>query len=341
MKVGKQTIIFETKPVILTTGSAVGPKEKEGPLGDFFDTSTCDVYFDEDTFEKAESKFMGEAINIAVKKANLNLSDIDYMFAGDLLNQCISSGYTARNLGMTFFGLYGACSTFAESNILAASFVNANYSYNAIASASSHFCASERQFRLPLEQGTQMTPTSQWTVTGSGATLIVPNNEEIKYVKPHITSATPGKVIDLGITDIANMGAAMAPAAFDTIVTHLEDTKRTPDYYDLIVTGDLGSLGSKILIEQLQNYGYDISKVHLDCGVKIFDAETQETHMGGSGCGCSASVFCSYIYDKLEKKEINKVLLVATGALMSPVSLGQGESIPGIAHAICIENEVE
>lgn len=341
MKIGKQTIVFETKPVILSTGSAVGPKEKDGPLGNFFDTTTDDVYFGEDTFEKAESKFMGEAIGIAVKKANLNLSDIDYMFAGDLLNQCISSGYTARNLGMTFFGLYGACSTFAESNILGASFVNASYSYNAIASASSHFCASERQFRLPLEQGTQMTPTSQWTVTGSGATLIVPNNDEIKYNKPHITMSTPGKVIDLGITDIANMGAAMVPAAFDTIVTHLEDTNRTPEYYDLIVTGDLGSLGSKILIEQLKNYGYDISKVHLDCGMKIFDEGTQETHMGGSGCGCSASVFCSYIYGKLEKKEINKVLLVATGALMSPVSLGQGESIPGIAHAVCIENEVE
>lgn len=341
MKVGKQTIIFETKPIILTTGSAVGPKEKTGPLGNFFDTAVDDVYFGEDTFEKAESKFMQEAISIAINKANLNLNDIDYLFAGDLLNQCISSGYSARNLNIPFFGLYGACSTFAESNILAASFVNAKYSYNAIACASSHFCASERQFRMPLEQGTQMTPTSQWTVTGSGATLIVPNNPEISKYKPHITCATVGKVIDLGITDIANMGAAMAPAAFDTIVTHFEDTKRTPDYYDLIITGDLGSLGSKILIEQLQNYGYDISKVHIDCGVKIFDCDEQETHMGGSGCGCSASVFCSYIYDMLEKRQINKVLLVATGALMSPVSLGQGESIPSIAHAVSIENEVE
>ena len=338
MKIGKQTIIFENRPAILETGSAVGPKEKEGPLGDYFDTSVEDVYFGETTFEKAESKFMAEAMGIAIKKSNLTIKDIDYAFAGDLLNQCISSGYSARNLEIPFFGLYGACSTFAEANILAASFVNGGYSYNAIASASSHFCASERQFRMPLEQGTQMTPTSQWTVTGSGATLIVRNNNEINLTRPHITGATPGKVIDLGITDIANMGAAMMPAAFDTIVTHFEDTKRTPDYYDLIITGDLGSLGSELLIEQLKNYGYDISSQHMDCGVKIFDAETQETHMGGSGCGCSASVFSSYIYPKLRNKEINKVLLIATGALMSPVSLGQGESIPGIAHAIVIEN---
>lgn len=341
MKIGKQTIIFENMPVILETGSAVGPKEKEGPLGDFFDTSVEDVYFGEPTFEKAESKFMAEAIGIAINKSNLTTKNIDYIFAGDLLNQCISSGYSARNLEIPFFGLYGACSTFAEANILASAFVNAKYSYNAIASASSHFCASERQFRMPLEQGTQMTPTSQWTVTGSGATLIVPNNSNISSKRPHITSATIGKVIDLGITDIANMGAAMAPAAFDTLVTHFEDTKRKPDYYDLIITGDLGSLGSKILIEQLNNYGYDINNRHMDCGVKIFDSNTQETHMGGSGCGCSASVFCAYIYPKLRTKELNKVLFIATGALMSPVSLGQGESIPGIAHAIVIENVMD
>lgn len=338
MKIGKQTIIFENRPAILETGSAVGPKEKEGPLGELFDTSVEDVYFGEPTFEKAESKFMAEAIGIAIKKSNLTIKDINFAFAGDLLNQCISSGYSARNLEIPFFGLYGACSTFAEANILAASFVNAGYSYNAIASASSHFCASERQFRMPLEQGTQMTPTSQWTVTGSGATLIVPNNDDLDLTRPHITGATPGKVIDQGITDIANMGAAMAPAAFDTLVTHFEDTGRSPDYYDLIVTGDLGSLGSKILIEQLKNYGYDISLQHMDCGVTIFDSETQETHMGGSGCGCSATVFSAYIYPKLRKKEINKVLLVATGALMSPVSLGQGESIPAVAHAVVIEN---
>ena len=274
MKIGKQTIIFENKPVIYAASSIVGPKEAEGPLKDFFDECVKDVYFGEKTFEKAESKFMKTAINNACSKANLKITDIDYMFAGDLLNQCISSGYTARDLQIPFLGLYGACSTFAESNILAASFVNAGYSYNAIATASSHFCSSERQFRMPLEQGTQMTPTSQWTVTGSGANLIVQNNDVLDKTRPHITMATVGRVIDLGITDIANMGAAMAPAAFDTIITHLEDTKRTPDYYDLIITGDLGVLGSKILIEQLNNYGYDISSNHMDCGIEIFDSKT-------------------------------------------------------------------
>lgn len=338
MKIGKHTIIFENTPVIISCGSAVGPKEKEGPLSPYFDTTIDDVYFGEKTFEKAESKFMAEAIDIAIKKSGMNKNKIDYMFSGDLLNQCISSGYTARNLSIPFFGLYGACSTFAEANILAASFVNAGYAYNSVASASSHFCASERQFRLPLEQGTQMTPNSQWTVTGSGATLIAKADENNIKEYPHISMATPGKVIDLGIKDIANMGAAMMPAAFDTIITHLEDTNRTPDYYDLIVTGDLGKLGSKLLIEQLKEYGYDISKQHMDCGVKIFDTETQDVGVGGSGCGCSASVFCGYIYPMLKKRQINKVLFLATGALMSPVSLGQGESIPGIAHALVIEN---
>ncbi|MBR6688490.1 MAG: stage V sporulation protein AD [Clostridia bacterium] len=338
MKIGKHTIVFENTPVIISTGSAVGPKEKGGPLSKYFDTSVEDVYFGEKTFEKAESKFMAEAIDLAIKKAELDIHKIDYMFAGDLLNQCISSGYTARNLGISFFGLYGACSTFAEANILAASFVNAGYAYNSIASASSHFCASERQFRMPLEQGTQLTPTSQWTVTGSGATLIAKADENNKKIYPHISMATPGKVIDLGIKDIANMGAAMMPAAFDTIITHFEDTNRTPDYYDLIITGDLGILGSKLLKEQLKNYGYNIDNNHIDCGVKIFDTNAQDTAMGGSGCGCSASVFCGYIYPMLKEKKINRVLFIATGALMSPVSLGQGESIPGVAHAVVIEN---
>ena len=336
MKVGKQSILFENNPAILEVGCAVGPKEKQGPLSQFFDITVDDVYWGEKTFEKAESKFMTQAIFSAINKASLNLNDIDYIFAGDLLNQCISSGYTLRDLGVPFFGLYGACSTFAEANILGACFVNANYAIKSIATASSHFCASERQFRMPLEQGTQMTPTSQWTVTGSGATLIVKNDNS--QIKPCITKATVGRVIDMGIKDIANMGAAMAPAAFDTIITHLEDFNLNPDYYDLIITGDLGSLGSKILIEQLKNYGYDISSKHMDCGVTIFDSENQKTNMGGSGCGCSASVFCGYIFKRLKNKEINKVLLVATGALMSPVSLGQKESIPSIAHAVAIEN---
>ncbi|MBR5227827.1 MAG: stage V sporulation protein AD [Clostridia bacterium] len=338
MKIGKQTIKFENTPIIRECGSVVGPKEKSGPLSGFFDTVLDDVYFGEDSFEKAESKLIQHAVNMALNKSKTDIKDIEYMFSGDLLNQCISSGYALRELQIPFFGLYGACSTFSEANILAASFVNAGYATNCIAAASSHFCSAERQFRLPLEQGTQTPPTGQWTVTGSGATLISNSKEDKLNHYPKITYATPGKVIDMGITDIANMGAAMAPAAFDTIITHLEDTGRDANYYDLIVTGDLGKLGSEILIEQLQKYGIDISHVHNDCGLMIFDCSAQDTKAGGSGCGCSASVFSGFIYKKLLDKSLNKVLLISTGALMSPVSLGQGESIPSIAHAVAIEN---
>lgn len=339
MKLGKRSIKFENKPILLDCASIVGPKEKSGPLSNFFDRCIDDVYFDEKTFEKAESKFMKEAITLAINKAGISKNKIDYVFAGDLLNQCISSGYAIRDIEIPFFGLYGACSTFSESNILATSFVNAGYASICVASASSHFCSAERQFRMPLEQGTQTPPTGQWTVTGSGATVIAPYEKQINKYYPIVTCATPGKIIDMGIKDIANMGAAMMPAAFDTLITHFEDTGRTPDYYDLIITGDLGILGSKLLVEQMQKYGFDISKIHRDCGNLIFDCNSQDTKSGGSGCGCSASVFCGYIYSMLRKKEINKVLLISTGALMSPVSLGQGESIPSIAHAIAIENE--
>lgn len=339
MKLGKRSIKFENTPVVLECASIVGPKEKAGPLSSYFDRCIDDVYFEEKTFEKAESKFMKETINLALNKTGISRDSVDFVFAGDLLNQCISSGYAIRDLEIPFFGLYGACSTFSESNILATAFVNAGYGNICVASASSHFCSAERQFRMPLEQGTQTPPTGQWTVTGAGATVISTYDKQINKYYPVVTCATPGKIIDMGIKDIANMGAAMMPAAFDTLVTHFEDTGRTPDYYDLIVTGDLGILGSKLLVEQMQKYGLDISKVHKDCGNLIFDCEAQDTKSGGSGCGCSASVFSGYIYNKLKKKEINKVLLVSTGALMSPVSLGQGESIPSIAHAIAIENE--
>lgn len=339
MKIGKQTIEFLNKPVVWETGSIVGPKEAKGPLRNFFDTVIQDVYYEEKTFEKAESKLLKQAVWNVLSKCSIPSSNIEYIFAGDLLNQCISSGYALRDLSIPFFGLYGACSTFVESTILAASFINAGYANKCIATTSSHFCTAERQFRMPLEQGTKMTPTGQWTVTGSGAALIAQHTQTNSGLYPVITHATPGKIVDLGIKDVANMGAAMAPAAFDTILTHFEDTGRKPDYYDMILTGDLGILGSQILVEQLQKKGIDISTNHHDCGVLIFDCEEQETHMGGSGCGCCASVFCGYIYKLLKEKKINKVLLVATGALMSPVSLGQGESIPGIAHAIAIENE--
>lgn len=338
MKIGKQTLVFENKPKILNTASVVGPKESEGPLSIYFDKKFDTALYEETSFEKAESKMIITAVDTLLSKIPTDNSSIDYIFAGDLLNQCIATGYAVRELEIPFFGLYGACSTYVESLILASSFVNAGYGKKTIATASSHFCSSERQFRLPLEQGTQRTPTQQWTVTGCGAALVTTNNSSLKC--PAITHATVGKIVDMGIKDITNMGAAMAPAAFDTIMTHLEDTKRKPDYYDLILTGDLGTLGSDILVDLLSKKGIDISTNHNDCGKLIFDIEGQDMHAGGSGCGCCASVFSGYIYELLKTKKINKVLLVATGALMSPTSLGQGESIPSIAHAIAIENEV-
>jgi len=338
MKIGKQTIKLQNTPKILETSSAVGPKESDGPLGIYFDIKCSDVFYGEKTFEKAESKFMKSAIDNLLYKLNITNDKIDYVFAGDLLNQCIASGYCIRDLQIPFFGLYGACSTFVESLILSSLFINAGYGSKVIAAASSHFCSAERQFRLPLEHGNQKSPTAQCTVTGSGAVLIVPNSTQKKV--PMVTYVTPGKIIDMGIKDMTNMGAAMAPAAFDTIITHLSDTGRAPEYYDAIVTGDLGKEGTDILIDLCKNYGVDISKVHRDCGKEIFDLNTRDMNAGGSGCACIATVFSSFFYQELKEKRLNKILLVATGALMSPISIGQGESIPSIAHAAAIENEV-
>lgn len=338
MKIGKQTIKLVNTPKILETSSAVGPKESSGPLGIYFDIKCSDVFYGEKSFEKAESKFMKSAIDNVLYKLNMQNDQIDYIFAGDLLNQCIASGYCIRDLQVPFFGLYGACSTFVESLILSSLFVNSGYGTKVLAAASSHFCSAERQFRLPLEHGNQKPPTAQCTVTGSGAALVVPKDNEKKV--PMVTYATPGKIVDMGIKDMSNMGAAMAPAAFDTIVTHLSDTKRKPGYYDAIITGDLGKEGTDILIDLCKNYGVDIGKVHRDCGKEIFDLNERDINAGGSGCACMATVFSSYFYQELKEKRLNKVLLVATGALMSPISIGQGESIPSIAHAIAIENEV-
>jgi stage V sporulation protein AD len=339
MKIGKQTIELENTPKILETASIVGPKESEGPLNIYFDIKIDDVYYGEKSFEKAESKMMKNCIDTLLSKVPTDNEHIDYVFAGDLLNQCIASGYCIRDLNIPFFGLFGACSTFVEGLILSSLFVNAEYGRRVIATTSSHFCTAERQFRMPLEHGNQKSPTAQWTTTAAGAALITDKGFNKKC--PHITYATPGKIVDMGIKDMSNMGSAMAPAAFDTIITHLEDTGRSADYYDAIITGDLGVLGSEILCDLCKDYGVDISKIHQDCGAIIFDNEKQDTHCGGSGCGCCASVFSGYFYELLKTKKLNKVLLIATGALMSPVSSMQNESIPSIAHAIAIENEVD
>lgn len=329
-----QTISFEgERPCILQTASSVGKKEGEGNLTPYYDNIFQDIRMEEKSWEKAESKLLKTNLSTLLKKANEQAENIDMVFGGDLLNQCISSNYGLLDFHIPFFGLYGACSTFVEGLILASIAVHGNYAKKAIAITSSHFCSSERQFRFPLEYGGQRTPTSQWTVTGSGAALIGKGGDI------EITHATVGKIVDYGITDINNMGAAMAPAAIETIRQHFEDRNLPNDYFDLVVTGDLGSVGKQITLDQLKNYGLNLEDRYVDCGDKIFDSQKQDTHAGGSGCGCCASVFSSWLYHLLTTKKCNRILLTATGALMSPTSSFQGESIPGIAHCVSIERK--
>ncbi|GAA0068874.1 stage V sporulation protein AD [Clostridium sardiniense] len=332
-KVGGQTVKLEHPPRIISAFSIVGPKEGEGPLKEYFDEVLSDETCGKETYEKAESEMMYTAITQAIKRASLKETDIDYMFAGDLLNQIISSGFAARDLNIPFFGLYGACSTMAESLGLAALIMDGGFANNVVASTSSHFCAAERQFRFPLEYGSQRSKTAQWTVTGSGAMIL--GKEGTQF--PKITYVTTGVVKDYGIMDANNMGAAMAPAAVDTLYKHFKDTGRTPKSYDVITTGDLGKVGKTISDKLILEYGYDIRENHVDCGDIIFDNEVQGTDSGGSGCGCSAVVTAGYIYKKMMRREIKSALVISTGALMSTTSSLQGESIPGIAHAVAIE----
>ncbi len=334
-KIGKQTVQLKNPPSIIATAAIVGPKEGEGPLSNYFDNVLSDDLYGEKSWELAESKMLREAVKTGIQKANLNISDMDYMFSGDLLNQLMSTSFAARDLKIPFFGLYGACSTMSESLSLGAMIIDGGYANNIVAVTSSHFSSAERQYRFPLELGNQRPLTSQWTVTGAGAAIVSSNGDG-----PKITHVTTGKVIDLGIKDANNMGAAMAPAAMDTIVTHLQDTGFSPDSYDLILTGDLGAIGKEILEEMVLDKGYNITKVYNDCGLLIFDNKVQDTHAGGSGCGCSASVYCGYIYQEMKKKNINRVLLVSTGALLSTTSAQQGQSIPSIAHAVTIINDI-
>lgn len=335
-RIGQQTIKLQNPPSIVGTATIVGPKEGEGPLKDYFDIILEDDYWGEESWEKCESKMQEEAIKLALTKANLTQNDIDYLFSGDLLNQIVSSTYSARQLNIPYFGLYGACSTMSESLSLGAMAIDGEFAEKVVCATSSHFSTAERQYRYPLEFGTQRTFSAQWTVTGCGASVLSLNGKG-----PYITYVTTGKVIDPGIKDVNNMGAAMAPAAIDTISTHFKDTGYTPDDYDLIVTGDLGEVGKNIVLDLLQNEGYDVSKNYTDCGVEIFDNKRQDTHAGASGCGCSATVFNGYIYSELMKGNLNKVLLVSTGALHSPITSYQGESIPGIAHGVTISSSLD
>ncbi len=334
IKKGNQTIEFTQGVYIKSYFSSVGRLEGEGPLGDKFDVVYKDEYIEAKNWEQAENNILKNTVTGAFTNANLTCNDIDYAFSGDLLNQCTASSFALKDMGIPYFGLYGACSTMAESMSLASVMVDAGYAKNALAATSSHFCSSEKQYRFPLEYGAVRTPSAQWTVTGSGAVILSSDISDIR-----VESVTTGVMVDLGVKDSANMGAAMAPAAAKCIIAHLDDTSRTQDDYDAIVTGDLGSIGSTLLNELINMEGKDISKKHLDCGNMIFNPNTQNTGAGGSGCGCSASVFCGHFLKEMEKGNIKKMLLVCTGALMSPTTYQLGENVVGIAHAVSVCKE--
>ena len=329
-KKGKQTVAFANPPSIAGHACVVGKKEGDGPLAGSFDLIEQDDTFGEASWEKAESAMQKMALTAALDKAKQAASTMDYLFGGDLLNQCIGTGFAVRGQDIPFYGIYGACSNMAESLSLAAMMLDGGFGEWAAAVTSSHFCSAERQYRTPLEYGGQRTPTAQWTVTASGAAVLSREGDG-----PRITHVTAGKIVDKGITDTNNMGAAMAPAACDTIAAHLRDTGRSPDFYDLIVTGDLGSLGSQLLLELLEGEDLRLSN-HADCGALIFDAQRQDVHCGGSGCGCCAAVLTGLLLNGLREGRWKNLLFCPTGALHSPTSAFQGESVPGICHAVAI-----
>ena len=333
-KLGQQTVALAHPPVIAGHANVVGKKEGEGPLRDSFDLIGADDTFGEATWEKAESAMQKQALSAALDKAGQSASALDFLFAGDLLNQCISSSFAARGQRACFLGLYGACSTIGEGLALAAMTLDGGFGEWTAAAASSHFCSAERQYRTPLEYGCQRPPTAQWTVTGAGAVVLAREGQG-----PRVTHCTLGRIVDRGVRDTNNMGAAMAPAACDTLLAHFRDTGRSPADYDLVVTGDLGALGSELLLELAGREGLDLSGRHADCGMLIFDPETQDVHCGGSGCGCAASVLTGYLLNGMRAGQWKNILFCPTGALHSPTSALQGESIPGICHAVAISAE--
>lgn len=330
-KIGSGTYVMSSPVKISCFEAIVGQKEHEGPLGAFFNNWSDDEYFGQDSFEKAETYIQKEAINRVIEKSGFTAKDIDFVFAGDLLNQCAGSNFCVRDIAVQFFGLYGACSTMAEALILASMVIDGGFAERSLTLTSSHFCSAERQFRFPLEYGAQRPPSAQWTVTGAGCALL---ERETDIHSVSIEKVTPGAVIDMSITDMGNMGAAMAPAAALTLKRYFDDTATSPSDYDLIVTGDLGRVGADLLRDLLLKDNIDLSDRYNDCGLMIYDLDTQDVHSGGSGCGCSASVLCGYILPEMLKRTYQNVLFITTGALMSPTSSLQGESIPGIAHLV-------
>lgn len=343
MQTGKSSIRFEKGPVITSFASVAGAKEGEGPLGRQIDRIEKDFTLAKKNWEAAESQLQKEALGLAFQKGNLEKGDVRYLFSGDLLGQLIATSFGIADFGIPLFGLYGACSTMGEAMTLAAMTVHAGYADRVGALASSHFASAEKQFRFPLGYGNQRPFSATWTVTGSGAVIISKEGlfdqegkADVKYAR--ITAVTPGKVVDLGCKDSMNMGAAMAPAAFDTIVRHFQDFDCGPEEYDKIITGDLGIIGQKILLDLLQKKGYDMKDKHMDCGLEIYARQTQDVHSGGSGCGCAAVTLGAYILPRLFERTWRKVLFLPTGALLSPVSFNEGQSVPGISHALVLES---
>ena len=333
-RLGRRTVALSAPPSVLACACVGGKFEGQGPLGACFDELGEDSFFGESTWEKAESAMQKRALSRALDKARLKAGDLDYILAGDLLNQCVGSAFGLRDFGIPFYGLYGACSTMGESLALASLLIDGGFARRAAAMTSSHFCTAERQYRMPVPYGSQRTPTAQWTATAAGCTILAEKGQG-----PYVTHVICGRIVDKGITDSNNMGAAMAPAAYDTLSAFFRDTKTTPTDYDLVITGDLGEVGHAVVRDFFAKDGIQLGDNFQDCGLLLYDRKDQDMHAGASGCGCSASVLNGYLLGGMREGRWKRILFAPTGALLSPTSSFQGESIPGICHAVCISTD--
>ena len=335
-RLGRQTVRLAQPPSVVSYANIGGKFEGNGPLSEHFDQLCPDSFFGKDTWEQAESAMQQRVLERALEKGGLMPKDLDYVLAGDLLNQCIGTAFGLRGFDIPFFGLYGACSTMGESLALGSLLISGGHARMTACMTSSHFCTAERQYRMPVPYGSQRTPTAQWTATGSGCCIVAESAEG-----PFITHVTTGRIIDKGITDANNMGAAMAAAAYDTLCALFRDTQTKPEDYDLIVTGDLGKLGHRIVSDFFARDGLPLGARYTDCGLLLYDIEAQDMHCGGSGCGCSASVLCGYLLRGMREGRWQRMIFAPTGALLSPTTTLQGESIPGICHALILSNQKE
>lgn len=329
-RLGRQTAALTVPAAVVSWAAVVGRMEEDGPLGGCFDAVYDDSFCGQKTWEQGEAAMQSDALRLALQKGGLTAEDVDCVFAGDLLNQNIGATFALRDFGIPVCGVYGACSTMGESLALAALAVSGGGARLAAAQTSSHFCTAERQYRMPLPYGSQRSPTAQWTATAAGCCIVGRESEG-----PYVTHVTRGRIIDMGVTDMTNMGAAMAPAAYDTLTALFRETETKPVDYDLIITGDLGAVGHDILLELFRQEGVALEN-YTDCGLLLYDRQRQDMHAGGSGCGCSAAVLCGHLLDGLRKGKWRRVLFAPTGALLSPTSSFQGESIPGICHAVVL-----